>query len=131
MILQLDLESETPIYMQIKQQIMEGIALRSLVPGEPLPSVRSLAADLGINMHTVNKAYKLLKQDGYILIHRQKGVVVHPDGVPPADAEFLQGLQGDLRPLITEAVCRGMEKEQFIKKCKDIFAQFERERGNE
>lgn len=124
MILQLDLQSETPIYMQIRHQIIEGMASKTLVSGEALPSVRMLAADLGVNMHTVNKAYQLLKQDGFILIHRQKGVVVNPD-VVKADGQFLAGLESHLRPLITEAVCRDMGKEAFIDLCKEIYSQFQ------
>jgi len=84
----LDLESEEPIYTQLKYQIIAGIAKKELSPGEALPSVRSLAADLSINLHTVNKAYQQLKQEGFILIHRQKGVVVNPDGVPKANEAY-------------------------------------------
>ena len=93
MFITLDLESDEPIYTQLKDQIIAGIARRELSPGEALPSVRSLAADLGINFHTVLKAYQQLKQEGFILIHRQKGVVVNPDGVPPADDTYLSELK--------------------------------------
>lgn len=77
----LDFESKDAIYTQIIQQIVIGIAKKELQPNDPLPSVRAMASDIGINLHTVNKAYQHLKQEGYILIHRQKGVVVHPEGV--------------------------------------------------
>ncbi|ECV7489956.1 GntR family transcriptional regulator, partial [Salmonella enterica subsp. enterica serovar Muenchen] len=56
MIIQLDLQSDVPIYTQLVHQIIEGIASGRLQPGEPLPSVRSLASDIGVNLHTVNKA---------------------------------------------------------------------------
>ena len=69
MFINLNLESSEPIYIQLQQQIIEGIAKKQLQPGDALPSVRSLAADIGINLHTVNKAYQQLKQDGFILIH--------------------------------------------------------------
>lgn len=88
MIIQLDMQSELPIYSQLVYQIIEGIASGELQPGEALPSVRNLAADIGVNLHTVNKAYTLLKQDGYILVHRQKGVVVNPDGMPGLTDDF-------------------------------------------
>jgi len=127
MILELDLQSETPIYMQIKYEIMKGIAKKQLHPGEALPSVRMLASDLGINMHTVNKAYQLLKQDGYILIHRQKGVVVNPDGMPSADEEFLEKLRDNLQPFVIEALCRGMDKERFFQLAGQIFEPFDSE----
>lgn len=88
MIIQLDMQSELPIYSQLVYQIIEGIASGELQLGEALPSVRNLAADIGVNLHTVNKAYTLLKQDGYIQVHRQKGVVVNPDGMPDLTDDF-------------------------------------------
>ena len=82
MYIELDFESETPIYEQLKNQIIIGIAKKQFQPGERLPSVRALASDIGINLHTVNKAYQQLKQDGFLLIHRQRGVVINPEGPP-------------------------------------------------
>ncbi|KNY28330.1 GntR family transcriptional regulator [Pseudobacteroides cellulosolvens] len=123
MILKLDLQSETPIYIQLKMQIIEGIATGSLVPGEPLPSVRQLASDLGINLHTVNKAYTMLKQDGFIIIHRQKGVVVSSSEDLKVTDEYLSQLKSNIRPIITEAFCRGMTIDEFSIICKDIFTE--------
>ncbi|RAV17322.1 GntR family transcriptional regulator [Paenibacillus contaminans] len=108
MIIQIDLQSETPIYEQLMNQIIEGIAAGELKPGDPLPSVRSLASDVGINLHTVNKAYTLLKQEGFIQIHRQKGVVVQPDTMPGMTSAYTEKLQSELKPIIAEAKCRGM-----------------------
>lgn len=113
MLLKLDLQSEVPIYTQLRNQIIEGIGRGDLEYGEALPSVRNLASDLGINLHTVNKAYTLLKQDGYIQIHRQKGVVVNPEGMPPIDRDFLNKIHGEARPIIAECLCRGMSKEEL------------------
>lgn len=127
MIITLDLQSEDPIYVQLKNKIIEGIAANQLMPGEDLPSVRAMAADLGVNMHTVNKAYQLLKQDGFILIHRQKGVVINPEGMPVADDEYVGRLTHDLRPLISESVCRGMEQEEFLSLCQKIYSAFKDE----
>ncbi|HIW32016.1 MAG TPA: GntR family transcriptional regulator [Candidatus Paenibacillus intestinavium] len=113
MLLAIDLQSETPIYTQIAQQIIEGIAKGELIPGEGLPSVRALAVDLGVNLHTVNKAYHLLKQDGYVQINRKQGVIIEPDAMPIADEQFKKNLLERLRPLIAEAIARGMEMNQF------------------
>lgn len=121
MFLKLDLQSETPIYIQLKMQIIEGIATGSLAPNEPLPSVRQLASDLGINLHTVNKAYAMLKQDGFIIIHRQKGVVVSPSEDIKVTYEYLSQLKSNIKPIITEAFCRGMSIDEFNMICKDIF----------
>ncbi len=121
MFITLDLESEVPIYTQLKHQIIAGIARKELRPGEALPSVRSLASDLGINLHTVNKAYQQLKQDGFILIHRQKGVVVNPEGVPPADELYWSELAANLHPFVAEAVCRNVQEQDFLQLCSRIF----------
>lgn len=76
MILRIDFDSEIPIYVQVKNQVIEGIAKGEIEKDEELPSVRALAEDIGINMHTVNKAYNILKEEGYIKIDRRKGAVV-------------------------------------------------------
>lgn len=122
MYLQLDFESEVPIYEQLKNEIIIGIAKKKLLPGDRLPSVRSLASDIGINMHTVNKAYQQLKQEGFLLIHRQKGVVVNPEP-PKLDDQYEEKLLETLRPLIAEAICRGMDKEAYLLLCNKIFSE--------
>ncbi|KUO50121.1 MAG: GntR family transcriptional regulator [Desulfitibacter sp. BRH_c19] len=121
MIIKIDLQSDTPIYTQLRNTIIEGIVSGDLKPGEPLPSVRNMASDLGVNMHTVNKAYNLLKQDGFIQIHRQKGVVINPDGMPEVTADYLENLRDTLRPIISEAMCRGMNEDDFKNLCNEIF----------
>ncbi|MEI3606413.1 GntR family transcriptional regulator [Pseudogracilibacillus sp. SE30717A] len=127
MYIQLDFESDIPIYEQLKNEIIIGIAKQKLLPGERLPSVRALASDIGINLHTVNKAYQQLKQEGFLLIHRQKGVVVNPEGAPKADDDYEKKLRETLRPLIADTICRGMRKETYLKLCNDIFQEIEGE----
>ncbi|KPV60858.1 GntR family transcriptional regulator [Paenibacillus sp. A3] len=122
MIIKLDLQSETPIYAQLMNQILEGIASGALKPGEALPSVRSLASDIGINLHTVNKAYTLLKQEGFIQIHRQKGVVVQPDGMPQVTEAYKHKLREQLAPIAAEAICRGMREEELLGFIQGIFS---------
>ncbi|WAA12237.1 GntR family transcriptional regulator [Fervidibacillus halotolerans] len=126
MILTIDFQSDFPIYKQIKHQIIEGIAKGELKPGDPLPSVRMLAQDLGVNMHTINKAYQLLKQEGFIQIHRQRGVVIQSEGFPTLTEEYLKNLEEHLRPLIGESICRGMKEDAFINLCQTIFKQMEK-----
>lgn len=115
MIIRLDMQSDVPIYTQLMNQIIEGIASKQLAPGEYLPSVRSLASDIGVNLHTVNKAYTLLKQEGFIQIHRQKGVVVNPDGMPGITSDYQHKQEAQLRPVIAEAICRGMDKAELLR----------------
>ena len=123
MFIRLNLDDDTPIYAQLMQQIVEGIAGGDLKPGERLPSVRSLAADLGVNLHTVNKAYTLLQQEGYIRIIRQKGVVVQPARLPGLDEAYMSSLRRKLRPLIAEAIARGLDRERFAETAEGIYRQ--------
>ncbi|WLD91706.1 GntR family transcriptional regulator [Alkalihalobacillus sp. AL-G] len=129
MFIKLDLESNEPIYTQLMHQIIAGIARNELQPGDRLPSVRSLASDIGINLHTVNKAYQQLKQDGFILIHRQRGVVVNPEGIPQADKVYGSQLRKTLKPYIAESVCRGMDQKEFLQICTELFSDFQDQGG--
>ncbi|MFC0301303.1 GntR family transcriptional regulator [Virgibacillus soli] len=124
MLIKIDFESDAPIYTQLKNEIIAGIAKGELVPGEALPSVRSLGSDLGINLHTVNKAYKQLGQDGYILIHRQRGVVINPDGPPQADETYIENLKSILDPILAESICRGVTKEDFFQICQSLYKEY-------
>ena len=77
--LKIDFESEEAIYIQLRNQIIMGIATDAIREGESLPSVRQLADNIGINMHTVNKAYTVLKQEGFIKLDRRRGAVISLD----------------------------------------------------
>ncbi|CAH0122806.1 MULTISPECIES: GntR family transcriptional regulator [unclassified Paenibacillus] len=131
MFIELDLQSETPIYAQLVDQIIEGIASGALQPGDPLPSVRSLAEDLGINLHTVNKSYNLLKQEGFLQVHRKKGVVVQPDGMPGMTEAFEEKLRRQLRSLAAEAAVRGMTEEAFAQQSRSLYRNTITNRGGE
>lgn len=119
MILKLDFESEIPIYIQLRNQIVVAIAHGELSQGEKLPTIRNLAEDLGINNMTVNKAYAMLKQEGFISIDRRHGAKVNPILTP--DFEFKEKLEDDLSLVISEAKIRGMKKDEFMKICENIF----------
>lgn len=123
MFIQLDFESDLPIYEQLKNEIIIGIAKKQLLPGERLPSVRVLASDIGINLHTVNKAYQQLKQEGYLLIHRQRGVVINPNGPPKADEAYEKTLKQTLRPMIADVLCRDINKEKYTKLIESIYKE--------
>ena len=79
MIIEIDFNSDEAIYVQLTNQIIMGIATSRLREGDPLPSVRQLADTVGINMHTVNKAYSLLRQEGFVSIDRRKGAFISID----------------------------------------------------
>lgn len=73
----IDIESETPIFTQLVQQVKQGVATEKLLPGMPLPSIRHLANQLGINANTVSKAYKLLERDSVIIGKGYRGTFIH------------------------------------------------------
>lgn len=123
MILQINMTDSTPIYIQIRNQIVMGIADGKIALSQPLPSVRQLADELGVNMMTVNKAYALLKSEGYIETDRRHGTkVCSKINFSPS---FSLKLDNELEMLIAQSRVRGMEKETFLKKCADIFESFE------
>lgn len=125
MFIKLDFEANIPIYEQLKNEIIVGIAKSELLPGERLPSVRAMASDIGINLHTVNKAYQQLRQEGFLLIHRQRGVVVNPDGAPKADERYKKYMRETLRPLIADSICRQLDKKEFSEMIKSIYMELE------
>ena len=79
MVIEIDFNSDEAIYVQLMNQIIMGIATSRLQEGDPLPSVRQLADTVGINMHTVNKAYSLLRQEGFVTIDRRRGAIIAVD----------------------------------------------------
>jgi len=74
--LYIDFNSDEAIYIQLCNQIIVGIAADKIKEGDSLPSVRQLADDVGINMHTVNKAYSILRQEGFVKLDRRRGAVI-------------------------------------------------------
>ena len=79
MLIEVDFNSDEAIYIQLCNQIILGIAMSDIQEGDSLPSVRQLADTVGVNMHTVNKAYHVLKQEGYISLDKRRGAVIAVD----------------------------------------------------
>lgn len=109
MIIKIDFESEEAIYIQLRNQIIMGIATDRIREGDSLPSVRQLAENIGINMHTVNKAYAVLKQEGYIKLDRRRGAVI------ALDIDKLRSigrLREELSVLLARSVCKNVSREE-------------------
>lgn len=117
MVITIDQTSKDPIYLQLRAQIIEAIATGELSPGDGLPSVRRLASDLGINLHTVNKAYAVLRDEGYLLMRGRSGAFVAD---PSAGRNrWVDGEQGErateaLRQLVAAHKARGGTAEEFL-----------------
>lgn len=124
MAVKLDMASPVPLYMQIKNQIIIAIASGDYEPGARLPSVRAFAEDLEVNMHTVNKAYLLLRDEGYITLDRRRGGVVSEVPKEPVDG-FIRQLSEELLPAAAGAKCMGMSRKEFRKLCTQIFESFD------
>ena len=119
MLLKLDFSIDTPIYLQIRNQIVLGIADGSLKAGEKLPPIRTLASETGINTMTVNKAYQLLKQEGFIITDRRLGAIVNSERSPNATISLIE--HKELRPLISEFYVNRISKEELLDACSAIY----------
>lgn len=122
MFIRIEPESDIPIYLQISNQIIAGIAKGMIQPGESLPSVRTFAADLGVNMHTVNKSYHQLEKKGIIKIVPKSGAIISS----PEDfnaASFNQ-LKEEYKRLIAESLVVGISKEEIQELVTHIFEDF-------
>ncbi|GAA2747289.1 GntR family transcriptional regulator [Kitasatospora cinereorecta] len=130
-ILNLDLSSETPIYQQIRDQVVTAVAAGELAEGSPLPSTRQLAGDLGINFHTVNKAYDLLRREGLLLLNRKSGAVVRRDArTGPPEPGFAEEWGARLRTLLAEAVAQGLDGPAVLAACGATLDGFGAERAH-
>ena len=109
MIIKIDFESEEAIYIQLRNQIIMGIATDRIHEGDSLPSVRQLAENIGINMHTVNKAYTVLKQEGYIKLDRRRGAVIALD---IDKIRSIERLREERSVLLARSVCKNISREE-------------------
>ena len=117
MLLHLDFTIDIPIYQQIRNEIVRGIAAGSLPDGELLPPIRTLAEDLGVNMMTVSKAYSLLKQEGYIHTDRRAGTRVCAHRQAGMSTELLQKLE----LAVSEAKATGIDLDEILSVCRTVY----------
>lgn len=124
MLLEVDFNSDQAIYIQLRNQIIVGIACSDIQDGESLPSVRQLAQILGVNMHTVNKAYAILREEGYLKLDRRKGAVVSVDA--NEKAKQLGELEESLQILVAQAICKGVTREELYQLIGHVYGQLDR-----
>ncbi|MGL4774244.1 MAG: GntR family transcriptional regulator [Clostridium sp.] len=127
MILKIDFDSEEAIYTQIINEIIKGIAKGELNEGDELPSVRGLANDIGVNMHTVNKCYGILKDKGYIRMDRRRGAVIS-FSLENSNNRYVQELDRDIEIQIAECINRGIAKDKIIEKINRVYDQYNNRR---
>lgn len=121
MIIEIDFNSEEAIYLQLRNQIILGIATSRYKEGDVLPSVRTLADEIGINMHTVNKAYNVLKQEGFVKVDRRKGAVI---ALNIDKLRAMEEIDKDLRVLLAKASCKGITKDEVHEMIDEIYENY-------
>lgn len=126
MIIKIDFESDEAIYIQLRNQIIMGIATDRIHEGDSLPSVRQLAENIGINMHTVNKAYTVLKQEGYIKLDRRRGAVIALD---IDKIQSIEHLREELSVLLARSVCKNISREEVHDLVDEIYDYYTGGRG--
>lgn len=110
MYIEIDFNSDEALYMQLRNQIILGIAASHFCEGQSLPSVRQLADEIGINMHTVNKAYSVLRQEGFLKVDRRHGAVIALD----ADKiEAKAKMKEEMKVIIAKGRCKNISREEM------------------
>ena len=122
MLIEIDFNSEEAIYIQLCNQIILGIATSKLQEGENLPSVRQLADTIGINMHTVNKAYTLLKQEGFVSIDRRRGAVV---AIDVDKIKALEEMKQNLVVALAKGCCKEVSRQEVHQLIDEIFDDYD------
>lgn len=123
MVLKIDFNSDEAIYIQLRNQIIMGIATDRIREGETLPSVRQMADYIGINMHTVNKAYSVLRQDGFVKLDRRKGAVVSLD---VDKIQALEDMRRNLDVVLAWGICKNITRAEVHELVDDIFDRYTR-----
>ena len=121
MFIEIDFNSDEAIYMQLRNQIILGIATSQFQEGDMLPSVRQLAENIGINMHTVNKAYTVLKQEGYVKVDRRRGAMIALD---IDKIRALDEMRRELQVTLAKASCKNISREEVHALIDEIYEDY-------
>ena len=121
MVIEIDFNSDEAIYVQLMNQIILGIATSRLQEGDPLPSVRQLADTIGINMHTVNKAYSLLRQEGFVTINRRRGAII---AVDENKIKAMEEMKENLIVALAKGCCRNVSREEVHGLIDEIYDEY-------
>ena len=121
MVIDIDFNSDEAIYVQLMNQIILGIATSRLQEGDPLPSVRQLADTIGINMHTVNKAYSLLRQEGFVTIDRRRGAII---AVDENKIKAMEEMKENLIVALAKGCCRNVSREEVHRLIDEIYDEY-------
>lgn len=123
MVLKIDFNSDEAIYIQLRNQIIMGIATDMIREGDTLPSVRQMADHIGINMHTVNKAYSVLRQEGFVKLDRRKGAVVCLD---IDKLQAIEEMRQNLDVVLACGICRDISRREVHELVDQIYDRYTR-----
>ena len=121
MVIEIDFNSDEAIYVQLMNQIIMGIATSRLQEGDPLPSVRQLADTIGINMHTVNKAYSLLRQEGFVTIARRRGAII---AIDVDKMKALEEMKQNIMVALARGYCKNISRAEVHDLIDEIFDEY-------
>ena len=121
MIIEIDFNSDEALYLQLRNQIIMGIATAQFQEGDSLPSVRQLADTIGINMHTVNKAYTVLKQEGFVKVDRRKGAVI---AIDEDRIRTMDEIRKDLQVILAKSSCKNSTREEVHQLIDEIYEDY-------
>lgn len=121
MYIEIDFNSDEALYLQLRNQIIMGIATSRFHEGDSLPSVRQLADAIGINMHTVNKAYTVLKQEGYVKVDRRRGAVI---AIDVDRLRVVEELRKELQVILAKSSCKNISKEEVHELIDEIYDEY-------
>jgi DNA-binding transcriptional regulator YhcF (GntR family) len=110
----LDLESSTPAYRQIANDLRRHLVEERLKPGDLLPPIRQLAVDLGVHFNTVALAYRMLADEGWLELKRRRGATVMARNAPRAvDRRQVDHLLRQLAQIAAELRSAGLSSRQI------------------
>ncbi|MCI7595388.1 MAG: GntR family transcriptional regulator [Lachnospiraceae bacterium] len=121
MYIEIDFNSDEALYIQLRNQIILGIAASHFQEGQSLPSVRQLADEIGINMHTVNKAYSVLRQEGFLKVDRRHGAVI------ALDTDKIQAkakMKEEMKVIIAKGRCKNISREEMHTLMDEIYDSY-------
>ena len=121
MIIEIDFNSDEALYLQLRNQINLAIATSQFQEGDSLPSVRQLADTIGINMHTVNKAYTVLKQEGFVKVDRRKGAVI---AIDIDRIRTMEELRKDLQVILAKSSCKNITRDEIHALIDEIYEDY-------
>ncbi len=126
MYIEIDFNSDEALYLQLRNQIIIGIATSQYQEGDALPSVRQLADTIGINMHTVNKAYSVLRQEGFVKVDRRKGAVI---AIDIDKLQAMEELKRDMQVLLAKSRCKRISREEIHALIDEIYQNYDSNGG--